>query len=274
MLAVLFRMLPHYNVRNLNAITINYLTCFTLGSLIIGSSPLTMESVNKDWFSYALYLSFCFIFFFNINALTIQKVGMVITSIFQKLSLVFPVIVGVLLFKENLSVANKIAIPLTIIAIILSNMPDKSQMATVEAFKIFWYLPFLVLFGGGLIEVSLFYAQETGQLGSEGLHFTSALFGLAGLWGLLMLTIKKSLRFNRNELVAGILIGVPNFFTIYLIVLCLDRGWKGAVLFPTNNIGTIFFTAMMAIFVFKERLSLANHLGLILALASVLLFSL
>ena len=89
-----------------------------------------------------------------------------------------------------------------------------------------------------------------------------------------MLTIKKSLRFNRNELVAGILIGVPNFFTIYLIVLCLDRGWKGAVLFPTNNVGTIFFTAMIAIFVFKERLSLANHLGLILALASVLLFSL
>ncbi len=206
--------------------------------------------------------------------MTIQKVGMIITSIFQKLSLVFPVMAGVFVFGENLSTLNKIAIPMTLVAIVLSNLPGSGQIHTIKAIKKYWYLPILVLFGSGLIEVTLFYAQETNKLGAEGLHFTTSLFGMAGIWGILSLIVSKNIIFNRNELIAGICIGVPNFFTIYLIVLGLELGWKGAVLFPTNNVGTIFFAALIAILVFKEKLSIANYIGLILALTAVLLFSL
>lgn len=270
----MFRLLPSYNVRNLNAITVNYITCYVLGSIIIGKSPLTLQSIHSSWFPYALYLSLCFITFFNINAMTIQKVGMVITSVFQKLSLVFPVLAGVFVFNEKLSFANRFAIPLTFAAIILTNIPNKGQEYTVKAFKKYWYLPILVLLGSGLIEVSLFYAQETNKLGEEGLHFTSSLFGMAGIWGLIILTLRSQLKFNFNEIVAGVSIGIPNFFTIYLIIHALEKGWKGAVLFPTNNVGTIFFTALVAIFAFREKLSIANYVGLLLALISVLLFSL
>jgi len=273
LLAVLFRLLPSYNVRNLNAISVNYITCFIIGSLIIGEVPLRPSSIQSSWFSYALYLSFCFIVFFNINAFSVQKVGMVITSIFQKLSLIFPVVAGVLIFGEALSIFSRIAIPLTVIAIVLTNLPDRSAQYAVNAVKKYWYLPLLVISGSGLIEVSLFYAQETDRLGQEGLHFTTSLFGMAGIWGFIMLALRRRLNFNLNECIAGILIGIPNFFTIYLIVLGLELGWKGAVLFPVNNVGTIFFTSVIAILVFREKLSLLNYLGLALALVAVLLFS-
>lgn len=274
MLAVLFRLIPQYNIRNINAITVNYFTCFALGSLLIGQQPIHLDNMAQDWFTYALFLSFCFIFFFNVNALTIQRVGMIITSIFQKLSLVFPVLVGVIFFGEKLSYFSKIAIPLTIVAIVLSNLPNRKAMATVNAMRRYWYLPLLVIFGSGLIEVCLFYVEQTGKTNGQGMDFTTSLFGFAGLWGMIFLVIKRQWRFNFNELVAGVLIGVPNFFTIYLIIRGLELGWKGAVLFPVNNVGTIFCTAMIALIVFKEKLSPANFAGLLLALISVLLFSL
>lgn len=270
----MFRQLPYYNIRNVNAISLNYFVCFLLGCLLIGKIPFNAKTLQADWFPFAAYLSLCFIIFFNVNAITTQRVGMIITSIFQKLSLVFPVVVGVFFFGESLSLSNKLAIPLCIAAIILSNFPNRKALQNAARIRKYWYLPLLVLFGSGLIEVSLFYAQEREKIGFEGLQFTSTLFGMAGLWGLLFLGLKKQLNFSRNEILGGIFIGVPNFFTIYLIIKALELGWDGSVLFPVNNVGTIFFTAVLGLLVFREKLSTANYAGLILALLSVLLFSL
>jgi len=198
---------------------------------------------------------------------------MIITSIFQKLSLIFPVIAGLLFFNEVGSTVKYIAIPLTIIAIIMSNLPNKEDNESLAAIKKYWYLPLLVFAGSGLIEVLLFYVQKSGKVGDGGLNFTSTLFFLAGCWGVLFLLIRKNFNFTRNELIAGICIGVPNFFTIYLLIKGLELGWDGSVLFPVNNVGTIFFTALIGILIFKEKLTKINYLGLILAIVAVYLIS-
>lgn len=266
-------MLPKYEVRNLQAIIVNYFTCFTLGSVLIGNVPIHKGLFSESWFPYALFLSLTFIIFFNVNALTIQKVGMIITSIFQKLSLVFPVIAGLLFFSEAGSIAKYIAIPLTVLAIIMSNLPNKSDLTAKATIKKYWYLPILVLFGSGLIEVLLFYVQKSGKVGEGGLNFTSTLFFLAGCWGSIFLLVRNNFSFTKNEVVAGICIGIPNFFTIYLLIKGLELGWDGSVLFPVNNVGTIFFTAIVGILIFKEKLTKINYLGLILAIVAVYLIS-
>jgi len=205
--------------------------------------------------------------------MTIQKVGMIITSIFQKLSLVFPVLAGLIFFSEAGSTAKYIAIPLTVIAIIMSNFPNKSDEKSMAAIKRYWYLPILVFAGSGLIEVLLFYVQKSGKVGEGGLNFTSTLFFLAGCWGTLFLLARNKFSFTKNEIIAGICIGVPNFFTIYLLIKGLEMGWDGSVLFPVNNVGTIFFTAIVGILIFKEKLTKINYLGLALAILAVYLIS-
>jgi len=198
---------------------------------------------------------------------------MIITSVFQKLSLVAPVILGLLLFGEVATPVKILAICLTILSIILINYTSKADTEMLGVMKKYWYWPLLVFFGSGLIEITLFYAQETGKIKDAGLEFTSNLFFMAGCWGLIFLLCRRKWDLTLRDVVGGVLIGLPNFFTIYLIMKGLADGWEGSVLFPLNNVGVIFLTAVIGILVFNERLNLLNKIGLALALISVVLIS-
>lgn len=233
---------------------------------------MKMEMIHTEWFPYALFLSFTFILFFNVNAFTIQKVGMIITSVFQKLSLIAPFILGLLFFNESGSAPKYAAIVLTILAIVLINIPSEKTEAMTEAKK-YWYWPLLVLFGSGLIECMLFYVQETGKVENAGIDFVTTLFFGAGCLGFLFMLVTRKLNVTWKDILAGVMVGIPNFFTIYLLVKGLEMGWDGSVLFPVNNVGVIFFTAIIGILIFKEKLNKLNYAGLLLAIISVALIS-
>ncbi len=202
--------------------------------------------------------------------MTIQKVGMVITSIFQKLSLIAPVTLGLIFFSEVATHYKLMGIFLTILAIILVSYQGKGQN---DGLRNYWYLPILVFFGSGLIECMLFFIQEKGYVTNAGLRFASTLFLLAGIWGLIMILIKYRTSFSRQDIVAGIMLGVPNFFTIYLIIKGLELGWDGSVLFPMNNVGVIVITSIIGLFLFHEKLNSQNRIGLLLSLVAVYLLS-
>lgn len=234
---------------------------------------MNLDSFQKTWFPYAAFLSLTFILFFNVNAYTIQKVGMIITSVFQKLSLVAPVILGLAIFHEEGTALKYLAIVLTLIAIVLINYTSSKDTEMLAVMKKYWYWPLLVFFGSGLIEMVLFYAQESGKVQDAGLAFTSNLFLMAGCWGILFLLVTRKFNFTSRDFLGGVAIGIPNFFTIYLIMKGLADGWEGSVLFPLNNVGVIFFTALVGLFLFKERLNGWNKAGLLLAILAVMLIS-
>ena len=273
MIAILFRKLPDFGVTNLYAIVCNYMCCFVLGSIMIGKIPIHADILQETWFPYALFLSMLFIVFFNVNAYTIQKVGMIVTSIFQKLSLVFPVIIGLVFYHEAATVYKIVGIILSMIAIVLINISDKSDMDVMEKVKKYWYWPFLVLMGSGIIEVLLFYVEVTNKVNESQLAFVTTLFFLAGCWGLIYMIISRKLGIKKQDLIAGIAIGIPNFFTIYLLIYALKIGWQGSVLFPINNLGVIIFISIIGIIYFKEKLIPANYLGLAMALIAVVFIS-
>lgn len=248
--------------------------CYVTGSLVNGQSPINKEIISTSWFPYALFLSATFIIFFNVNAYTVQKVGMIITGIFQKLSLIIPVILGLLFFDESASIFKYIAIGLTFVAILLINMTKGQNEELLEQAKRYWYWPLLVFFGSGLIEGVLFYVQETGRVVDAGIDFVSILFFMAGCWGLLFMILTNQLKsVTMKDVIAGVLIGVPNFFTIYLLIKGLEIGWDGSVLFPVNNVGVIALTAVIGMIVFKEKLTSYNLAGLAIAMIAVVLIS-
>lgn len=159
---------------------------------------------------------------------------------------------------------------LTIMAIILVSYQGKGQNKNLRQY---WYLPILVFFGSGLIECMLFYIEEKGFVSNSGLRFASTLFLLAGVWGILTILIRYRTSFSLQDVIAGVMIGIPNFFTIYLIIKGLELGWEGSVLFPMNNVGVIVLTSIIGLFLFREKLNSLNKVGLLLSIIAVYLLS-
>ena len=80
-------------------------------------------------------------------------------------------------------------------------------------------------------------------------------------------------KLSRKTLLAGIGLGIPNLFSIYLLVLVLSQGIDGSVVFPINNVGILAGSAILGVILFKEKLGITQLSGLALATASILLIA-
>ena len=81
-------------------------------------------------------------------------------------------------------------------------------------------------------------------------------------------------RFSGRAVLAGICIGVPNYFSIWCLLGAL-KGYAGnsSAIIPINNMGIVLFTAVVAWLGFKEKLSAVNWLGIALSLGAIALIA-
>ena len=77
-----------------------------------------------------------------------------------------------------------------------------------------------------------------------------------------------------RSLVGAVTLGVPNFLSFYTLLLALSQfGGNGAFVYPLYNIGVILVAALVATLFFGEELSVANKIGLGLAVVAIGLIS-
>ena len=101
--------------------------------------------------------------------------------------------------------------------------------------------------------------------------FLSTVFGIAGLIGAVILVFKKNVNIKLKNIFGGILLGVPNYFSmVYLIKALQTKNLNSSVIFTINNVAIVALTTLLAIVFFKEKLSKKNWLGIVLAIISIL----
>jgi hypothetical protein len=88
----------------------------------------------------------------------------------------------------------------------------------------------LLFFGSGALDFTLNYVQNY-ELGAMSTALFSAIgLGLAGIIGLLILIVKfinGSSKFHFRNVIAGIFLGIPNYFSIYLLIISYSAtGWE------------------------------------------------
>jgi len=172
----------------------------------------------------------------------------------QRMSLIFPVIFAIAFYGESIQLLKIIGLLFAFASIVLINLKE-SEAVNKEKNLIYLALPIFVLLSTGFIEMILFYVQRAGISGSDNVEFVSGIFAIAGTIGLsylVFIILFRNHKFHLRDLVAGILLGIPNFFTIYLLVVLLDQGWEGSILFPLNNISVIILSTLLGIFLFAE----------------------
>jgi drug/metabolite transporter (DMT)-like permease len=272
--AALFKLFPRYKIDALHAIVVNYTLCFLLGVLLNpdkGMMPIS-EVIKTDWFKIDLLLGVIFISGFTITAKAIQQSGITLTTMMQKMSILVSVTVSVMLFHEPFGGWQILGLCFAVGAIIAINQQAEDQPKHGS----YLYLA-IVLLSSAAIEVILLFVERNNIVQGQHHLFTSYGFGVAAVVGWIIVAyqwISRRERMTRQDWIGGLLLGLPNFLTIYFLLLMLNQGWNGSVLFPVLNVTVLALITLTAWLVFKEKLRPVNWLGIVLAVGAILLIGL
>ena len=102
---------------------------------------------------------------------------------------------------------------LAIVAVILSSGLGSQKL---ESKKL--KLPILLFFAGLAIDIILHIGETQYIIEGENLLFTGSTFGIAAVLGLIymiIMSVKEKSTPKLRDIVGGILLGIPNFFSIF-----------------------------------------------------------
>ena len=121
---ILFKYFGKYQVNNLQAIIVNYFTAGSLALFIanVNGIPIVFQHIIfSPYILPSLIIGLLFIITFNLLAYGTQKIGIAISTVSNKMSMIIPVIIGIYFFKETLGIVKLIGIILAISAIYMTS---------------------------------------------------------------------------------------------------------------------------------------------------------
>lgn len=228
------------------------------------------EIYLEPWFPGSLVLGALFVSIFFVMAMTAQRNGVSVTSIAGKMSVVIPVLFGVFLYNESVTFLKILGIIIALIAVYLSSVKeDKSENTGTLLF------PVLLFLGSGAIDTILKYVQVNHVADEDVSIFSGSLFGIAAIFAVLILaikSIKKREAFGFKNVIAGIILGVPNYYSIVFLIKALqNKNFESSTLFTINNVAIVIVSTLVGLLLFKEKFSLKNKIGVALAILGIVL---
>lgn len=270
-LFVVFKLVGKWQIPTFQVLVFNYFVAFLVGLLVMQTHYDVAKVLSSSWFVWSLFLGFLFISVFFVTGKTAQQQGLSVASVASKMSVIIPVLSGVFIFREYLNFVNIIGILIALMAVYLSTKKEKGDIIS----KSNLILPILLFFGAGTIDTLLKVIQHFYVNESEITLFSMTTFLTAGLVGASMLTIsifRKKQSFKVQSIAGGLLLGIPNFFSLFYMIKMLDHPtWNSATIFTFHNVAIVLVTTLTGVFIFKEKLHQLNWIGVSLAVLALIL---
>lgn len=270
LIIVTFRIFDRFKIQKLPAITINYLTASLLGYLSL-LPDLDISSIpTKPWFEISIVVGATLIIAFNFFALSAQKAGVATTAIASRMSVILPVSLGFLLFHDEINALKIIGIFAGLFAFFLVFKQEKKVAFRRKNLL----LPLLLLFTVGINDSMLKISQHY-FIADDFILFLATAFLVALFIGFtisLLSNQKFIFNFNHRNIVAGVLLGIFNWYSTYYFLIGMDT-IPVSVIVPIFNISVVALSTLTGYFVFKERINTYNWVGVLLAFISILLIA-
>ena len=266
----IFKFFEKYRVVSLNAIVINYMVASALAFLLPDKIKPFNYVIHQPWFPISILLGFLFVVLFQIMAYSSQKIDVSTTTIANKITFVFPTIMGILFFSEDWNYLKITGFIVAITSIILS-AENKRQFPKTKTYLVI----LLLFFGGGILESLLSYCQKFLIQPFDTSIFFGYLFLFAFLFGLIILiwNINKGKETpSRKDVFWGLVLGVPNYFSMYFLLESLND-LPSSNVFPVANMGVILCSTFISVLLFRERISRKKSIALLCSILAILLIS-
>ena len=273
-LPLLFRAFDDWRVNLFWAIPINYFACIVVGTIFAPAPADVSALLSQPWFLLAMLQGFILAVNFYLLAYTAQRAGVSVAVLASRLSVAIPAILAFLLYGDSFNAVKTVGLAAALSSLYLCT-------ATAQDFGVtrVWLrrlLPILVFFMFGCHFTLLKFTQAH-YLDSSSYHLyvtTSFFFAFATSVAIGLARIPTRVGVRSGDLIAGGVLGLINYGAIYFLVKVLSlEGWQSSQLFPIYSVGVVSVSSLLAMILFKERLSRLKTFGLVVGLMAVALLN-
>ena len=275
LIVALFKVFEKRALSTYQLIVFNYFFCALCGTLFnVFNWPLVFVKHFTEWGWVAVLLGFCFINIFSLVGIVAQRMGVSVATVSMKLAFVLPVLIAVFLYDEPMNLPKFAGIIAALFAVVLTSVKDQSSEKGLS-FS-YMLLPFIIFAGSGVCDSVTQYIRHHVPAGVEATSFVIASLFSAFFFGALgLLHIwRKSFDFNYKNVIAGLVLGLPNYGSFYFVVVALKKSaFTDVQFFPINNLAIVLTATLVSVLFFKEKLSKKNVAGVLFALVSIVLIA-
>lgn len=276
MFNILFKIFERLGVNTLQAIMFNYIAATICSWFIIPTALPLSEVVSQGWFYTGIFLGvsyFVSMYFYSISTL---HLGMALTSLITRASLVVPATVSLFLFNEAYSWNIGVAIALIIFALYFIFYVKGAVRLEKRNIVIMYLLPVVVFLFCAVNDLTIkisqfFYIRNEVDNASFMLvvYITSLIFSTVYY---IVYKSKNKVPFTLKASIGGLLMGVVNVVNSFSILKALTL-IPASKVFPIVNIGIVLFSTVIGLWLFKEKLTRRKIIGMIIALVAIALLS-
>lgn len=256
---------------------INYFSAAAVGLI---SYPLAFHHVfaHPILAVLATIQGFSFFILFSIMGWMTHKVGLGYMTIVAKMSLAIPVLFSWMHYGDAMTPLHFVGVALALGAIFLVNFGEKGKDKPIDTRTKPWMIIVFsaILFLGSGASDALFKVLNQEYHGmADSREYIIVLFAMASAASLPIFAYKaatKTLHVNAPTIISGLVMGIPNYFSIVFLAGSL-RFFDGTVFYPINNTAILLIMALVGIALYGERLNAWKAGGLLLATAAVILLA-
>jgi len=267
LISIIMRLSEHYVKNEMGMFMANYAVCMVLSYLYMPDKaflPVMAEPGNGFTWMLGIISGILYLASFVFMKKNMVKNGIVMTSTFMKLGVLVPTLMAVVIFREMPRGTQVVGFVLAVLGILGMYL---ERQTTNHDFNKVWLL--LLLFLSGLTDAMANIFDELGNKSFKDMYllitFAIALLIAAAL------TFRGGARVACKDLMVGVLIGIPNYYSARFLLKALGE-IPAVVAYPTFSIGTIAVITLTGVVAFKEKLTIRQMFAVgLIAVAVVLL---
>lgn len=196
---------------------------------------------------------------------SVKENGASLSGTFGKLGILVPMIFSILFWKEIPRPFQWVGIFVALFSIIYANISYGENKVTSISIT----LILLFIFGGmAEFQNKLFQQYALIEYKDVFLFITFLTAFLLSLY----FVIKSKEKVMKRDLLIGFLVGIPNLFSSYFLIMALNS-IATSIAFPVYSAGSIIFISAGEVLLYKEKLSKKNKIAIVLVILALILIN-
>ncbi len=245
----------------------NYAVCSLLSYYYMGGIPIfPNESGSSFTIGIGVISGIWYLVGFLFMQWNMRENGVVLSSTFNRLGVIVPTIMAMVVFKESPKMVQIIGILVALVAIVMMQF---EKDGTEAGGKKIWLV--VMLLSSGFCD-SLTNVYD--KMGNPVLKDNYLLYTFfVALICATILTIREKNKVSIWDLFFGFVIGVPNYYSSKFMFDAL-KTVPAVIAYPVSSVGTILAISVGSVLLFKEKISNQKKIALVFVMIAMAMLNL